>query len=460
MRTHKLSPLHLHLGRFLIGIASTLSLLACSNTQPTAKPPAFDYALGVDLQAADTVQHLEQRYGGRVVVWNPEAGYAVLGLGKLQAERLSTAVGAQRLALEPNQKAFKTQDQMVGGNGLSIWAGGNLSLWAGGSLSLWAGGNLSLWAGGNLSLWAGGQYTPLPQNSDDWNFIQLQQAQALAPKLGANVKVAVIDSGIDLNHPAFQGALVPADQMWDFVGNDPLPQEEGSLGMAGYGHGSNIAGVVLQVAPGAKIMPLRVLGPDGSGSVTGVASAIDWAVAKGAQVINLSLGSDKKSSVIAKSIDAAIAKGVYVVTSVGNSGTLSITYPASDAHLGNDTLDGLWLSVGSVNLEGVKSSFSGYGSVLELMAPGENIYGPAPEGRIAGWSGTSMAVPAVSGALALGLGENKSGNLGNALTASALRLDYIALNAPYKENLGSGAVQLANYLSRSSSSTYKTVGDK
>lgn len=455
MRTDKPTPLYLP-SRIFIALFS-LALAACS-IPPQATDPVSDYALSVDLKPSDTARGLEQQYGGRVVVWNPQAGYAVLGLDKPQAERLNAGAGVQRLglALEPNQGAFKVKDQMVDGNGLSIWAGGNLSLWAGGSLSLWAGGNLSLWAGGNLSLWAGGQYSLLPENSDDWSFVQLQQAQALAPNLGANVKVAVIDSGIDLGHPAFQGALVPADQMWDFVGNDPLPQEEGSLGMSGYGHGSIIAGVVLQVAPGAKIMPLRVLGPDGS--VTAVASAIDWAVSRGAQVINLSLGSDKKSSAIAKSINAAIAKGIYVVASVGNSGTMGITYPASDAHLGSDDLDGLWLSVGSVNLQGVKSGFSNYGSALELMAPGENIYGPAPEGRMASWSGTSVAVPVVSGALALGLGERKS-KLGDRLMATTQPLDSIALNASYRENLGRGAVQLANYLNQSSG-WYKTAGDK
>jgi subtilisin family serine protease len=160
---------------------------------------------------------------------------------------------------------------------------------------------------------------------------------------------------------------------------------------------------VLQVAPGAKILPLRVLGPDGSGDVLSVMRAIDWAVVKGARVINLSLGSQERSRVVQDAIRRATSRGVLVVSSAGNENRSPITFPASDA-----ASDVRALGVGSVDALNRKSVFSNYGTTLEMVAPGENVFGPGPGGQLVAWSGTSMAAPMAAGGLALALGQSLS----------------------------------------------------
>ncbi|WP_276605566.1 S8 family serine peptidase [Deinococcus sp. Arct2-2] len=307
----------------------------------------------------------------------------------------------------------------------------------GGSLGVWAGGSLGVWAGGSLGVWAGGTYSPLPQNSTLWQKIRLQQAQALAPNLGGGVTVAVIDTGIDLKHPAFQGSLSDPASWRDFYAADAVPQEEGTLGVGGYGHGTNVAGIVLQIAPKAKIMPLRVLGQDGSGDVVMVAQAVDWAVAKGAKIINMSLGSEDDSKVVQDAVNRATARGILVVSSAGNANLNKITYPATNADIkGNGAYA---VSVGSVNLQDVKSTFSNYANTLELVAPGEKVAAPAPGGMMAAWSGTSMAAPMAAGGLALALGQTLSVPLGavtDKMIGNAFNIYNISANQPYKDMLG------------------------
>ena len=113
----------------------------------------------------------------------------------------------------------------------------------------------------------------------------------LAPNLGEGVKVAVIDTGIDLDHPGFAGRLAPAGEWRDYVDGDDFPMDE--PGGAGFGHGTAVAGIIVQVAPNATILPIRVLAPDGRGDVDDVVTAIDHAITVGAQVINLSLGHER-----------------------------------------------------------------------------------------------------------------------------------------------------------------------
>ncbi|MEK7830696.1 MAG: S8 family serine peptidase, partial [Acidobacteriota bacterium] len=114
--------------------------------------------------------------------------------------------------------------------------------------------------------------------------LHLTEAQQISR--GWGVKVAVIDTGIDFNHPLFAGRI--AYPAYDFVDNDYNPQEV--IGGAGYGHGTFVSGLIALTAPGTVIMPLRAFDPDGIGTSFNVAKAIRFAADNGAQVTNMSFG--------------------------------------------------------------------------------------------------------------------------------------------------------------------------
>ncbi len=422
---------------------TALLLVACGSVQnaPSSTSDSPEYVLTVDISSSDTVADLETLYSGKVVLWQPADGFAVLGLDHAPSNLSALATSS----LETNPGKFWS-------NAKQAWMSGGVSAWSGGGVSAWSGGGVSAWSGGGVSAWSGGSYRPLPQNTTKWLNMNLQQAQLLATNLGAGIKVAVIDSGVDLAHPALAGGFVPAIEMWDYVGNDAVPQEEGTLGTGAYGHGTSVAAIVLQFAPKAKILPLRVLSPNGSGDVLHVAAAITNAVSKGVKIINLSLGSDVRSAAVASAIAAATAKGVYIVSSSGNTANTSITYPANDAAL--TTTAGLYsVSVGSVNALDKKSSFSTYGTSLEIVGQGEVVYGPVPGKRLGAWTGTSMAAPMVSGALALALAQNvpvPRAQLIDLLGSRAANIYRQGLNEAYEtdttELLGEGRLDVGHFI--------------
>ena len=380
-------------GMLLLGGCSQAGVQGPSKAQAVR----YEYNTSVSITASDTKAAVEQRYGATAVVWQPDAGLAVLGLhhkpqsGQLQAQDLNGAA----LTYADNRDVFAAS------GGSSAWSGKTVRLDGAGRAYVWSGGRAYVWSGGRAYVWSGGSGVVggIAENSDAWNQIGLPAAWAAAPNLGEGVKVAVLDTGIDLQHEMFQGSLVaPADQ-WDFVDSDPVPQEEGGPSDEAFGHGTNVASIVLQIAPHAKIMPLRVLAPDGGADETTVAQAISFAVTHGAQVINLSLGSIGRADVIKKMLKYAADSGVTVIASSGNTGDERITYPAKEAN-------GKYLmGVGSVNHADKKSDFSTYGNDIGVMAPGETVWGPVPGNLFSYWSGTSMAAPMVAGSVALALGQ-------------------------------------------------------
>ncbi len=403
----------------------------------TSRP---DYVLTVMLEPGDTRANIAQRYGGEVVVWQPGV-YAVVGLEStlsVQADAAGDDVWAD-LTVEESRDAF-----LAGGE--VAWMNGRSRTWAGGRSRTWAGGRSRTWAGGGAELWSDGQYLWMPENTAIWKQVHLEQGQALAKNLGYNVKVAVIDTGIDLSHPALAEALAPASEWKDFVDNDNLPQEEGSLNADGYGHGTNVAGIIRQVAPRATILPIRVLDPDGEGDVDDLTAAIQWATDKGADVINLSLGSDAKIKAVEEAIKWANKQGVFVVASSGNTGDKKVTFPASRANGGPGRLR---TSVTSIDLTGVKSGFATYGKEVELAAPGERVFGPAPELSLAAWTGTSQAAPMASGALALALGEPLKVDrkkLADELMNQTDDLYHNGRNKAYKDGIGKGGLDIETFL--------------
>lgn len=225
-------------------------------------------------------------------------------------------------------------------------------------------------------------------NQGAFTQVNLLPAQSLFQ--GDDVVVALLDTGIDLNHPALAGHWLAG---YDMVADDATPQDEGPG--TGWGHGTHIAGIIAHVAPNSKLLPLRVLDSEGRGNVFTLAYAIEWAVEHGADVINLSLGTDTDAAVLREGIAAAQAAGVVIAAAAGNNNTNSPQYPVA--------YDGV-IGVTAVDSANYKAEFADYGAWVELAAPGvgitSTIIGPEGSGY-ASWSGTSMATGFVSGAAAL-----------------------------------------------------------
>lgn len=221
--------------------------------------------------------------------------------------------------------------------------------------------------------------------------------EALAVSRGAGVVVAVLDTGVDRAHPALRGHLI---QGFDFVDLDTDPSEEGAYKRdAAFGHGTHVSGLIALTAPDAKIMPLRILKPDGTGDSWLLAQAIRYAVDQGARVINISYAVSHRSALIDDLLGqvTSVLPGAVIAAAAGNSASSTRMYPA-----GEDT-PGL-LAVGASTFSDRLASFSNYGAWVDVAAPGEGIVSTVPLSSgfaYAAWSGTSMATPLVAGTAAL-----------------------------------------------------------
>lgn len=251
-----------------------------------------------------------------------------------------------------------------------------------------------------------------------WNTQALGLTQAHAVTSGSGVTVAVLDTGVDATHPALAGRIVGGV---DLVDADADPSEVGSSADAGYGHGTMVASLVAQVAPGARILPIRVLDPQGRGNLWVLAEGLlravdpdgDPATADGAQVINLSLGTTERTELLDQFLEIASCSapggdyddddddercaaggGALIVSAAGNTGDSTPIYPAAEDE------DGA-LAVAASTAAGTLADFSTRGDWVQLAAPGQDIYGAVPGNRWAVWSGSSMAAPMVAGAAAL-----------------------------------------------------------
>jgi subtilisin family serine protease len=229
------------------------------------------------------------------------------------------------------------------------------------------------------------------------------------------IVVAVLDTGIDLNHPAFAGRLVGPQDRWDFVDGDNDPSEVGVLRQdQAYGHGTHVAGIIALTAPDAKIMPLRILDRDGSGELWRITAAIIWAARHGADIVNLSIGYPDRVRVLSSLLQCAdvgvsddgttfpeIGTGRLIITvSSGNNGEIpgmatTRVYPAAERVSSKIAV------AASTRFDGL-ATFSSYSTDwVNVTAPGEDIVSALPDGRYGVWSGTSMAAPITAGIAAL-----------------------------------------------------------
>lgn len=200
------------------------------------------------------------------------------------------------------------------------------------------------------------------------------------------VTVAVIDTGVCLSHEDLAGRVL--DNGYDFVDNDDDPEDV-------FGHGCSVAGIIAAnidngigiagFAPNSAILPVRVLGPGGSGSMADVAAGIVYAADQGADIINLSLGSMVGSQVTKDAVDHAMAKGVTVIASAGNSGGALPGYPARYENV---------VAVGAIDPNGARSSFSNKGG--DIWAPGRDVHTTYLDNDYKALNGTSFSAPYVS----------------------------------------------------------------
>src|SRR5277367_5471931 len=254
--------------------------------------------------------------------------------------------------------------------------------------------------------------------------IQISQAQSGFNVSGAGI-VADIDTGVDPNHPAFQGVLL---QGYDFTRNQPGGSELNDISMsapppcatcaaayvnqhtaamldqhtaamldgsqyAAFGHGTMVMGVIHLVAPTAKLLPLKAFTANGNGSLSNILAAIYYAVQNHANVINMSFDLTTSSTELGDAIQYANSNNVILAASSGNDGKQEMVYPAGLQNV---------MGVASTNNQDQRSTFSNYGNqIVWVAAPGEGVITTYPFATYAAGWGTSFSSPMVAGTASL-----------------------------------------------------------
>lgn len=278
-----------------------------------------------------------------------------------------------------------------------------------------------------------------------------------------SIVVAVVDTGVDLNHPELAPLLVAGQDLvdfppgatpqpgWvfegDFTGVDATPQDE-------VGHGTHVAGTicclsdngvgVAGVSWDVRLMPVRVLARvrnlatnqvSGIGSSANIAAGIRWAADNGARVINMSLGGGGDAQVEREAVAYAVSKGAVVVAAMGNDASAAPFYPAAYPSV---------IAVGATDSSDRRASFSNTGAWIDVAAPGVDVQSTYWDDTYTSLSGTSMATPHVAGVAALILSRNPAltaAQVGDLIrgTAKALRRD--PTDPVPNEEYGHGLVQ-------------------
>lgn len=311
--------------------------------------------------------------------------------------------------------------------------------------------------------------------------VEVQNAQSQFNVTGTGI-VADIDTGVDPNHPALQGVLLPGydftrnqaggSEMTDLSPTFPQPNpcdsttcpaaiqvnqssaailDQSSAAIldtntqyAAFGHGTMVMGVIHLVAPTAQLLPLKAFKSDGTANLSDILRAIYYAVQNNANVINMSFDTKTASPELQNALDYANQLGVVSVASVGNDSAQETVYPAA---LQDDVMG--VASVGSTTAtDSTRSSFSNFGTaIVWLSAPGEEIVTTYPFGTYAAGWGTSFSAPFVSGGAALLRGLDTG--LVQSQTAAAL-----ANAAPLTDpSLGHGRLDLVPALQSLSASS-------
>ncbi|KAF6580564.1 MULTISPECIES: S8 family peptidase [Paenibacillus] len=217
---------------------------------------------------------------------------------------------------------------------------------------------------------------------------------------GRGVKVAVLDTGCDADHPDLKARIIGGRNFTDDDEGDPENFKDYN------GHGTHVAGTiaaaenengVVGVAPEADLLIIKVLNKQGSGQYDWIIQGIYYAIEQKADIISMSLGGPEDVPELHEAVKKAVASQILVICAAGNEGdgdarTDELGYPGCYNEV---------ISVGAINFDRHASEFSNSNNEVDLVAPGEDILSTVPGGKYATFSGTSMATPHVAGALAL-----------------------------------------------------------
>src|SRR5579863_1684364 len=293
--------------------------------------------------------------------------------------------------------------------------------------------------------------------------IRIDQAQDVFNVSGSGI-VADIDTGVDPNHPALQGHLLPG---YDFTRNQPGGSELNDISMsapppcetcaaayvnqhtaamldqhtaamldgsqyAAFGHGTMVMGVIHLVAPTAQLLPLKAFSASGNGSLSNILAAIYYAVQNNAKVINMSFDLTTSSTELGTAINYANSHNVILAASSGNDGEQEMVYPAGLQNV---------MGVASTNNQDQRSTFSNYGNqIVWVAAPGEGVITTYPFATYAAGWGTSFSSPMVAGTASLVVNMQPSFNETQAAWTAA-HAKWIGLN------MGNGRLDVYGTLS-------------
>lgn len=269
-----------------------------------------------------------------------------------------------------------------------------------------------------------------------WGVAAINAPSLWALTTGVGVNVAVLDTGVDARHPDLSGRVLPGI---DLVNNDSDATDD-------HGHGTHVAGTIAAIAnngidvagiaPGASIIPIKVLNSRGQGSNADIASGILEAANRGAKIINLSLGGTDNSETIRRAIANVQERGVVVIAAAGNSGVSTPFFPAANEGV---------IGVAAVDSRREKPRFSNFGDYIDIAAPGVDIGSTKLGGGVTKMSGTSMASPHVAGACALILSQFptlKTGHLTRLMQKSGHPTSGFPGQAPRALNVEEAFVQV------------------
>jgi subtilisin family serine protease len=317
---------------------------------------------------------------------------------------------------------------------------------------------------------------------------KIRLSNALGIATGSSVRVAVIDTGVDEQHPTLKAVLWGGK---NYVGSTSIPSEyddavaqsafsfvdqsafsfvdqsafsfvdqsafsfvdqsafsfvdQSSFSFVdqsafsfvdaqapAFGHGTMMAGLIHLVAPRATIMPFKAFDASGSGSEWNIVRAIYDAVDSGADVISMSFSSTKRSKLIDEAIQYAASRGIVAVAAAGNDNNDIPNYPAGFANA---------VGVSALDMQDQKAPFSNFGTYVGLSVLGENLISTYPGGHWAMGSGTSDSVPLVSGVMALVKSENR---VKSPLVVAEASADPLQVPPQYEHKLGKGRLDAYN----------------